>query len=195
MSEPRIYEPPTIYDLSNIYATAGGGGGAFDPINEYEPAEMPDGRIWTTKNLYTILYNTKFGNANSNSDRYTSFVTGTPNQSNIRTGGLAYNFLEVQNFVNNKNILFPGWNIPTKTEMENLVNSFGGNLDNNVFKLQKSAVYVNGSVSTGSTQIWTRTEYDSSNAYALYWQLGLIPNLVRGEYKSSLFYIRLIKDV
>ena len=141
-----------------------------------------------------ILYNTKFGNTNSNSERYTSFVTGAPNQGNIKAGGLAYNFLEVQEFVNNRNVLFPGWNIPTKTELENLRDSFGGNLDNNTFKLQKSATYTNGSIDYGATQIWTRTSYDSSFAYALYWRMGLLPNIVRGEYKSSLFYIRLIKD-
>ena len=193
--EPKIYKP-SIYKGAGIYNNgAGGGGGTFDIIDEYEPAEMPDGRIWTTKNLYMILYNTKFGNTNSNSDRYTSFVTGTPSQDNIKHGGLAYNFLEVQNFVNNRGVLFPGWNIPTKTELETLRDAFGGNLNNNTFKLQKSATYNNGSIDPGVTQLWTRTQYNSSFAYALYWRTGLIPNIVREEYKSSLFYIRLIKDV
>lgn len=192
--EPTIYKP-SIYKGAGIYKTgAEGGGGTFDIIDEYEPAEMPDGRIWTTKNLYMIQYNTKFGNVNSNSDRYTSFVTGTPNQSNIIAGGLAYNFLQVQNFVANKNTFFPGWNIPTKTELETLRDAFGGNLKNNTFKLQESATYNNGQIDYGATQIWTRTSYDSSFAYALYWRPGLVPNPVRGEYKSSLFYIRLIKD-
>lgn len=36
MSEPRIYEPPTIYDLSNIYATAGGGGGGGVPVEYWQ---------------------------------------------------------------------------------------------------------------------------------------------------------------
>ena len=191
-----IYQEPTVYKAPNVYkGPGGGGGGAYDPIIEYEPAPMPDGRIWTTKNLYIVLYNTKFGNTNSNSDRYTSFVAGTAIQSNIRNAGLAYNFLEVQNFVSNKDVLFPGWNIPTKTELENLRDSFGGNLDNNTFKLQKSATYNNGSIDPQVTQLWTRTSIDASFAYALYWRPGLVPNLVRGEYKRSLFYIRLIKDV
>ena len=34
MSEPRIIEPPTIYDLANIYATAGGGGGGGGGIGD-----------------------------------------------------------------------------------------------------------------------------------------------------------------
>lgn len=189
--KPTIYKP-SIYKGVGIYNTRAGG--AFDIIDEYEPAEMPDGRVWTTKNLYMILYNTKFGNENSNSDRYTSFVSGTPLQENIKDAGLAYNFLEVQNFVNNKSVLFPGWNVPTKTELENLRDSFGGNLNNNTFKLQKSAIYNNGQIDPQVTQLWTRTQMDSNFAYALYWRQGLVPNLVRGEFKSSLFYIRLIKD-
>ena len=36
MSEPRIYEPPTIYDLPNIYATAGGGGGGGVPVEYWQ---------------------------------------------------------------------------------------------------------------------------------------------------------------
>lgn len=185
---------PGICNGQGIY-NIGGVDGAFDIIDEYEPAEMPDGRIWTTKNLYMILYNTKFGNVNSNSDRYTSYVSGTPLQENIKADGLAYNFLEVQNFVNNKSVLFPGWNVPTKTELENLRDSFGGNLNNNTFKLQKSATYNNGQIDPQVTQLWTRTQMDSDFAYALYWRQGLVPNRVRGEYKNSLFYIRLIKDV
>ena len=198
--EPTIYKP-SIYNGAGIYNNGGGGGGNNSVIamTDLKPLLMPDGREWTTINLDVCFYGTTFGAENQD----TSMQTSAPLEieSYITACGLAYNAKVVDYIHTNKATICPGWDVPVKSELENLVTACGGN--NNGLKdagfnpIDDARVYSNGQwdLASDGTYIWSRSSWHPGFNFALYTKYTGGYTTVREEYRSSLLYIRLIKEL
>lgn len=193
---------PTVYKGGIIYNIGGGGGGGGSVIINYtdlEAKEMPDGRIWTTKNLDLVCYGTNFGAVNQDTDMQTCAMLES--ETYTPTFGLTYNAQVVDYIHTNKDIICPGWDVPAKSELETLLAACGG--DNAGLKaagfnpLDGARVYRNGQweTATSGTYFWSRSNWHSGFNFALYTRYSGGVSLVREEYRRELFYIRLIKDL
>lgn len=182
--EPTIYKP-SIYKGAGIYKilAAGGGGNNFDFGQSLEAKLMPDGRTWATKNLTLAPF--------------PDGATGYNNDSaNIINYGLMMNWTAVQYIVNNKDVFCPGWNVPTKSEFDTLLNSCNRNysqLNAAGFNIQlcgrKEPDSWDGLGTFGT--LWTRTAGGVGH-YRAFLQNGLIA--VDATWNHSLIALRLIKD-
>lgn len=195
-----VNDKPTVYTTSSVYKEAGGGGNnSVIAMTDLKPLLMPDGREWTTINLDVCFYGTAFGAANQD----TSMQTSAPLEleSYITACGLAYNAKVVDYIHTNKATICPGWDIPAKSELENLVTACGGN--NNGLKaagfnpIDGARVYRNGQweLAPDGTYIWSRSNWNPGWNFALYTKYTGGYTTVRAEDRRNLFYIRLIKEL
>lgn len=94
---------------------------------EYRTVVMPDGNEWLAENLdfrfCTIGGSGTPTNPNAwyyNNDAITYGINGSKNC------GLLYNWYAVEYLENNKEVLIPGWHVPTNDEWTALANAVGG---------------------------------------------------------------------
>lgn len=90
----------------------------------YRTVSMPDGREWLAENLTYLDDNIGVGELMGSIDepradwyRYS--------QTEYETYGLLYNYAAATYLNDHKNELFPGWHVPSKEELDNLVASVG----------------------------------------------------------------------
>lgn len=133
-----IYEKPKIYNAPGIYNIGGGGGGGAAPQYNYTEYEEIAGRIypiitlnglkWICENLDYIDDNIRV-NESINSGTIPAAWYYNKNENifgwdGFRLGCL-YNDGAKQYIKNNANNIFNGWRLPTKSEVQNLVNITG----------------------------------------------------------------------
>ena len=217
MSEPRINEPPTIYDLSNIYATAGGGGGGGGEITYIEiggikyPTKQIGNRIWFLENLalewtgLTVVNGTGYNN-------------NTPTAYKYNIGwsckyGYFYNYYAVNDLITNHSNLLDGWRVPLVADFNDLINTAGGisvcqtklcsklwpapaSDDSLGFNMCPGGYFANGNLQNGSAEERFQIDSGTSTDTKIFDINTNIANVgtVYGDWKFSA-HIRLCKDV
>lgn len=202
MGEPTIYNP-CIYNGNGVYknGAAGGGGTVTDEYIVVQPidgVEMPDGRVWATRDLLISPYGIQQGENWQLTPAELCPYNNNP--ANIERG-LYYNFEAALYIHNNKSTLIPGWDIPTSAEWLALLNSIANNystLQNAGFNDKKKGLM---SPNTGDwtgqntySFYWSRSAAGGDFAYASFMQPGLIDANSK-QWKQSMISIRLIKDL
>lgn len=200
MSEPTIYKP-SVYNARTIYNTGSGGGVVTNDYIIVQPidgVEMPDGRVWSTRNLILSPYGIQQGENWQLTPAELCAYNNNP--ANIDYG-LYYNYEAVLYIHNKKSILIPGWDIPTMAEWRALLNSVGNDyntLQNTGFNDIKTGQMSPGTGNWGGLTsysfYWSRTGASGDFAYSAF----ISPSLIDAEsqqWKQSMQSIRLIKDL
>ena len=118
-------QQPMVYDHRNVYDNGGGGGGEILGLKfgglVYPVAKIGT-RYWTTQNL--LFYDgtmTRSGTITNNSKQY---CEQGGNGGVSYSYGLYYNQKSVEYI---DSLLVDGWRVPFKSDIQDLVNTIGGN--------------------------------------------------------------------
>lgn len=197
--EPSIYKP-SIYKGAGIYKTGAEGGVMYENIGgrKYEIVEI-NGKFWTRQNLDYKFEGCGIGGTGSPitpNAWYYNNDEETYGNDGLYKCGLLYNWYAVKYLQENKDLIIPGWHIPTKDEYNALCVAAGG-LSNSGFILKaqtnsitsgfpasawggsdiaKFSSLPSGNYDGGGLfqyfatrcSYWTSTEYNSTKAYLLY---------------------------
>lgn len=175
-----------------------------------------NGVIWTAENLDFKASGINIGPSSMpgtpaawyyNNDEATYGVNGNKY-------GLLYNWHAVKYLDDNRDVLMPGWHVPTRYEFDALGIAVGG-FSVAGTKLKSStgwntgngtddfgfATFPAGRLNSGSFEdlgsrayFWTATEYSSVDAYGLYFDTGASVSLGYSDKTSRAFSVRLVKD-
>lgn len=198
--------PDSIYD--------NGAGGTSDIGGRSYRTVSINGVIWTAENLDFKAPGIDIGSSGLPSTPAAWYYNNDENTYGVNGNkyGLLYNWYAVEYLNNNRDILMPGWHVPTTEEWDTLANSVGGSsvagtrlksttgwnsgngTDDFGFTAFPSGCYRNSFLNLGSdAYFWSSIEY--SSGFACYRNLDSGTSLHSYENnKADGYSIRLVKD-
>ena len=175
-------------DLIASISGGGGGGANFDFGQSLDAKVMPDGRTWATKNLILVPF--PHGAEAPNGDQAGDYIM----ESGVCIDKTALLFI-----INNKDVLCPGWNVPTRAEYNALFSACNfsySTLQNAGFNIRLNGAKQGGSWD-GFNQYafyWTRTS-GGIGTYFAYFKPSDPLSVADATWNESLLSVRLIKDL
>jgi uncharacterized protein (TIGR02145 family) len=175
-----------------------------------------NGVIWTAENLDFKASGINIGPSGSPSTPAAWYYNNNEAAYGVNGNkyGLLYNGHAVEYLDNNRDVLMPGWHVPTTAEWDALANAVGGTgvagsklksstgwssgngTDDFGFAAFPAGYRNSGSFDNlGSNAVfWTATEYSSTIAYSRSFDTGVSMNSNYYNKTNNAFSVRLVKD-
>lgn len=105
-----------------------GGGGEWNYLKEtignkeYKAIKLKDGNIWLAQNLDYLWQGLEIGGTSYPITPHCWYYNN--DEVNYKKGGLLYNWYAAKYLSNNKDVLCPGWDVPSRQDLVNLVNAY-----------------------------------------------------------------------